>query len=452
MAAKKKKRKAPKKKSTAKKKRETEAVPQEAVAEALPSSTIIEPWPSTQPQDVGPMGSKLRGALRAFRNQINTQAERKIMGFASEACTTQMLRRPSGITELDIATGGGLPAGGPVQIAGPEAVGKTYLAMQYMKMHQLLYGDASSMLYVCTEPALGFDFSRAAKMGLRVGLPRDYIPELQKIRIERGQSLLTENELNVLMGQVGELMIVQAHTGEEALTTVLRAVEQKLFGIIVVDSMTNVLPGANADRDLDDENKRAARATLITDFVMHYTPLINKFGEANYTTLIGVSQARAKQNKTEYDKDWEVPIAYAWRHAILQNILIWNGAQIKKTRHKVPGVVGKGVHWSIGKGKAGAHEHVKGTYDFFFDDVFPDLNLPYGVDRFETLLLAGMRFGVIREHKSKIYLVRAKTGEAFVGDIPGLPKLKEGLRIDFSLEMALRHEVMAARGIECRYL
>jgi RecA/RadA recombinase len=401
-------------------------------------------------------GSALRTQLRAYKTYVNDGAGRQIVGFASEAHSTSLLRRPCFITDIDIATGGGLPAGGPVQIAGPEASGKTYLAMLYMLVHQILYGEASSLLYVCTETA-GFDFKRAAKMGLKVGLPLGYVPEIQDIRAQRGQALLTEAEIYALMQKVGELMIVQTHTGEEALDAVLHGVQQKLFGIIVVDSLSNILPEANADKELDEENKRAAHATLMTNFVKQYTPLINHFGDPNFTTLIGIAQARSNAKKAQAGakgrnmRDWDVPIAWAWKHAVLQNILIWNGQRMEKQHHKVKSIIGKEVHWAISKGKAGAHEHVNGGYNFFFDDVFPDLELPYGADTHETLMIAGMRHGIIREHKGKIFLVRAANGEPFMSDIPGLPALKNMVSIDLDLALALRQEVMSAKGIECRY-
>jgi RecA/RadA recombinase len=403
-------------------------------------------------------GSALRAELRSFKNLINEQAGRPIIGFASEATSTHILRRPCGIIDLDIATGGGLPAGGPIQIAGPETSGKTYLAMQYMKMHQMLRGDACAMMYVCSEPSLGFDFRRAAKMKLKIGLPSGYVPQLQQMRIERGLTPLTEEELAILSEQVGELLIVQAHTGEEALAVVLKSVESNRFGLIVVDSLSNLIPSANAIKDLDEENKRAAHASMITDFVKHLTPYLNKFGESNYTTLIGIAQARANSAKAtagpkaKYMKDWDIPIAWAWKHAVLQNIIVWNGERLEKTHHKVKYPVGKAVHWQIKKGKAGSHEHLSGEYEFYFDDVCPDLGLPYGADRAETLLIEGMRSGVIREYKGSIVLVRHHDNSALMEDIPGLPTLKQMILADFSLEQFIMQEIMAAKGIECRYL
>lgn len=445
-----KKKKAAHRKSPAKGKAVAEKVLAEANLETPQAQILIE---GTDLQ-----GSALRGELRAYKQQVNELTGRTIVGFASEAATTYLLRRPSGIVDLDAATGGGLPSGGLIQIAGPQSAGKTWLALQYLKMHQMIRGEAFSSLWVCAEPTGGFDFKIAAKMGLKVGLPINYIPQLQELRAMRAQPLLTDEEIMVLTSKVGELMVVQAYTGEEALEAVLRGVERRLFGIIVIDSLTNLMPMANAGKDLDEENKRAARASLITDFVNHCTPQLNKFGEVNYTTVIGISQARSNAAKAEagakgkYMKDWDIPVAWAWKHNVMQNILLWDGQKIKKTYQKQDYIIGKQVHWSVGKGKFGAHEHVFGEYDFHFDDVCPAMGLRHGVDRAETTIVEGIRFGIIREHKGSLVLVRAADGVAFMSGIPNSAILKQMIDTDFGLEMYLHQEIMAARGIECRYL
>lgn len=402
-------------------------------------------------------GSALRGELRAYKQQVNELTGRTIVGFAAEAATTYLLRRPSGIVNLDAATGGGLPSGGLIQIAGPQSAGKTWLAMQYLKMHQMIRGEAFSALWICAEPTGGFDFKIAAKMGLRVGLPVNYIPQLQEMRAMRGQPPLTDEEIMVLTAKVGELMIVQPYTGEEALAAVLHGVDRHLFGIAVIDSLTNLMPAANANKDLDDENKRAARASLITDFVNHCTPMLNKFGEVNYTTVIGISQARSNAAKAEagakgkYMKDWDIPVAWAWKHNIMQNILVWDGGKLKKTYQKQEYIIGKKVHWSVGKGKFGAHEHVFGEYNFFFDDVCPPMGLRHGVDRAETTIVEGVSSGIIRDYRGTLALVRAADGVAFMSGIPNSTILKQMIETDFGLEMYLHQEIMAAKGIECRY-
>ena len=398
----------------------------------------------------GPAPSKKLAKLRALRGQINEHAGVQIIGFAEETAASFLLRRPSGITSLDIATGGGLPAGCPVEISGPEGAGKTYLAMQYMLMHQLLYGSESAIAYACTEPTKGFDFRRAAKMGLKLGLPPAYIEELEKIRQLEGKPPFTSVELTNMSEKVGEFMVIQAATGEQVFTALLSCVESNEFGIIIIDSITSVLPEANADRELEDPNKIGARAMLVTNFISKYTPMTNKFGTPHRTTLIGIGQARAKQNRQSYEKEWETPAAYAWKHGVQLRIQVQNGQKLKKTYRKVEGVYGKEVKWVLTKGKAGAHEHMQGSFEFYFDDVFPDLNYPYGSDRCDTLLTACMSAGIVCERSGEVYIVDCD-GLVLHKNIPSIGQLKGMLDSDFDFELQLRRTLLQKIGVACLY-
>ena len=398
----------------------------------------------------GPVSSKKLAALRALRQHINTNAKTTVIGFAEETAASFLLRRPCGIVELDEATGGGAPAGCLVEISGPEGAGKTYLAMQYMLMHQLLYGSESCMFYACTEPTKGFDFQRAAKMGLKLGLPPTYIAELEQSREVNGLPPFTKEELTNLSEKVGELLIIQAATGEQVFTAVLQCVASNEFGIGVIDSITSVLPEANAEKELDENNRLGARASLVTDFVSHYTPLANRFGTPHRTTVFGIGQARAKQNKQAYEKEWNTPAAWAWKHAVQLRIQVENGQKISKEVSKVKYVLGKEVKWTLTKGKAGAHEHMQGNFNFYFDDVLPSLCLPYGADRWESLITSCMSKGLLREQGGKISITNT-VHELIASDIPGLIALKAMLQVDFEFELEVRQAMIKAHGVDCLY-
>jgi hypothetical protein len=276
------------------------------------------------------------------------------------------------------------------------------------------------------------------------------VAELEQARALHGDPPFTKEELTNLTEKVGELLIIQAATGEQVFEAVLRCVDSNEFGIIIVDSITNVLPEANAERDLVDANKIAARASLVTDFVSLYTPMTNRFGTPHRTTLIGIGQARAKQNRQTYEKEWNTPAAWAWKHAVQQRVLLWNGQKMWKQHQGVKAVQGKEVVWQMSKGKAGAHEHTTGKFDFYFDDVFPDLGFPYGADRCDTLLTQGMSAGLIREAGGKVFVVDS-AGEFIASDVPGLPVLKQMMEADFEFELLIRQHLMASKGIECLF-
>lgn len=413
---------------------------------------------SIAPAANGPQGSALKKMVREFIAGQNSQAERntyeghKVIAFASDVPNTYELRRPCGIMQLDLDTGGGLPAGGMSYVTGPDNAGKTFLIMLYMVMHQRLYGPQSSLAFACVEG--GFDFKRAINMGLKIAVPDEIIGQWDMERRQRGFPGYTKEEWMSFKQEVGEFVLIGGNTGEEILQTTLNAARAKLFGIIAVDSVSILLPEADADKDLDEANKRAANASLITDFVKHYTPMTSGLDGLNYTTLILSSQVRSNQERAnanpaiqKYIKQWAATGAYAAKHGKLIDICVWPGEKLHQTVNKERVTVGKETKYEILKGKAGAHDNVQGDFQFYYDFV-----LPQGVDLLDTVITSGLRLGVIKERNGRIDVIRPETGEpSEIRDIPGFVNFKRMMQIDFDFELAVRREVLAAKRIMCLY-
>jgi hypothetical protein len=58
--------------------------------------------------------------IAALMSKINTHAKYQVIAPADEVVNPYFLRRPSGIMQLDIDTGGGMPAGGVSMLSGPD--------------------------------------------------------------------------------------------------------------------------------------------------------------------------------------------------------------------------------------------------------------------------------------------------------------------------------------------
>lgn len=437
-------------------KKEAKAEARSAKAEKLLSDDELEipqiSSTSIAPAAAGPEGAKLKTMVREFIAQQNSKADHKVIAFASDVPNTYELRRPSGIMQLDLDTGGGLPAGGLSYVSGPDNSGKTFLIMLYMLMHQKLYGAQSSLAYACVEG--GFDFKRAIRMGLKVSVPDEIIAQWDMELRQRGYPGYTQEQWLSFKQELGEFVIIGGTTGEEILQTTLNAIKTKLFGIVAVDSVSIILPEADADKDLDEANKRAANASLITDFIKHYTPLTSGLDGLNYTTLIFSAQVRSNQERAnanpaiqKYIKQWSVGGAYAGKHGKLIDICVWSGEKISKTVKGDKVVVGKETKYEIMKGKAGAHDNVNGSFPFYYDFVMPG-----GVDQADSIIVSGLKYGVIREHHGRIDVVRPENGAPTeIQGIPGFPNFKRMLEIDFDFELAVRREILAAKGIMCLY-
>jgi len=401
----------------------------------------------------GPEGAELKSAMRDLMGQVNKSSDHKLLAFAEDVPNTYELRRPSGIMQLDVHLGGGLPAGTLGYISGPDGAGKTFLALLFMLLQQRLYGPQCALAFAPVEG--GFDFRRALNIGLKIAVPDEVIAQWDQERQLRGLPPYTREEWASFKEQVGEFMIIRGYTGEQILESVLEAYRTKMFNMITVDSVSALQPSANAVKDLDDNMKMAAHASLVSDFMKKFMPLTTGIEGPNYSNLVFTSQVRANMKKAEaasymqkYLKDWAVTGAHAARHTKAVDIAVWDGEKIKKTVSGKKVTIGKVSKYEFFKGKYGSHEGITGEYKFMHES-----ELPQGVDSLDTVMIEGMRHGIIREKSGQVAIIQPETGEAIAGmeGMPNLPTLKRMMEIDFEFELAVRREILASQGISCLY-
>jgi recombination protein RecA len=157
----------------------------------------------------------------------------------------------TGSLALDISlTIGGLPRGRVVEIYGPEASGKTTLALQVIAEAQKKGGGA---VFIDAEHAL--DIHYAANIGVN-----------------------TE-----------ELLISQPDTGEQALEITEHLVRSGAVDVIVVDSVAALVPRAEIEGEMGDEHM-GLQARLMSQALRKLTAAISK----SLTTVIFINQLRQK--------------------------------------------------------------------------------------------------------------------------------------------------------------
>ena len=157
----------------------------------------------------------------------------------------------TGSLALDIAlTIGGLPRGRVVEIYGPEASGKTTLALQVIAEAQKKGGSA---VFIDAEHAL--DIHYAAKIGVN-----------------------TE-----------ELLISQPDTGEQALEITEHLVRSGAVDVIVIDSVAALVPRAEIEGEMGDQHM-GLQARLMSQALRKLTATISK----SMTTVIFINQIRQK--------------------------------------------------------------------------------------------------------------------------------------------------------------
>lgn len=158
---------------------------------------------------------------------------------------------PTGSISLDLALGaGGIPKGRIIEIFGPEASGKTTLAMHIMAEVQKKNGVAA---FVDAEHAL--DPDRAKAVGVKID----------------------------------KLLISQPDSGEQALDIVETLVRSNAVDIIVVDSVAALTPRAELEGEMGDSHM-GLHARLMSQALRKLTAIISK----SRSTVIFINQVRMK--------------------------------------------------------------------------------------------------------------------------------------------------------------
>jgi recombination protein RecA len=157
----------------------------------------------------------------------------------------------TGSLSLDIALGvGGLPRGRVIEIFGPEASGKTTLALQVVSEIQKLDGTAA---FIDAEHAL--DMAYANKIGVKTD----------------------------------ELLLSQPDTGEQALEIAEILVRSGGADIVVIDSVAALVPRAEIEGDMGDAHM-GLQARLMSQALRKLTAITSK----SMTTVIFINQIRHK--------------------------------------------------------------------------------------------------------------------------------------------------------------
>jgi recombination protein RecA len=157
----------------------------------------------------------------------------------------------SGSISLDAALGvGGFPRGRVVEIYGPEASGKTTLALQVVAEAQKQGGTAA---FVDAEHAMDAEYSR------RLGV------------------------------NIDNLLVSQPDSGEQALEIVEMLVRSGAVDILVVDSVAALVPQAELDGEMGDSFV-GLHARLMSKAMRKLTAIVSK----SNTCLVFINQIREK--------------------------------------------------------------------------------------------------------------------------------------------------------------
>jgi len=190
--------------------------------------------------------------LKLAQEQIEKQfGKGAIMRLGDQPRHSSENSIPTGRLALDIALGiGGIPRGRIIEIYGPEAGGKTTLAMHIMSEAQKAGGRVA---IIDAEHAMDPEY--AAKIGL----------------------------------DINELLISQPDTGEQALEIAEHLVRSGAVDVVVIDSVAALVPKAEIEGEMGDSHM-GLQARLMSQALRKLTGVTNK----SQCSLIFINQIREK--------------------------------------------------------------------------------------------------------------------------------------------------------------
>jgi recombination protein RecA len=191
-------------------------------------------------------------AISLALSQIERQfGKGAIMRLGAEPSALDVSVIPTGSISLDAALGvGGIPRGRVTEIYGPEASGKTTIALHIIAEAQETGGIAA---FIDAEHAL--DPVYAQKLGVKTD----------------------------------ELLISQPDTGEQALEIAETLVRSGAVDVVVIDSVAALVPKAELDGEMGDP-QMGLQARLMSQALRKLTGIISK----SKTAMIFLNQIRQK--------------------------------------------------------------------------------------------------------------------------------------------------------------
>lgn len=391
--------------------------------------------------DLNQFDIKDGSTLEEIVAQVNKQAKKTVLKRASDATSPFLLRRPFGITSIDCATGGGIPAGGMTQIAAPEGVGKNALSNMVISQIQRLYGNDSCIAWVWLE--VPYDKNHARINGVMVPSSDQDIEFENLERIKRGLPPLTDDQVARRRSSIGDFLIGDEGNTERRLQAVLDLIADNRCQIIVLDSIASVVSKYRVETDMDDEPRQAASAWLLSEFqrmCWHHFANPSR-GSMNTTSLIVINQVRANRNKrSAFDRDWTVGGPWAIKHGKLLDVVLTRGKRIPADSNKP--LEGKWVRWEVVKGKAGCHEGGSGEVAYYFKhgfDVYQDLIST--ADSMGLLVRAGMGRDLVKPD-----------GEVVLQKLPWGEKgsdLVDAIYQDHDLFEKMYYTCLESAGVSC---
>jgi RecA/RadA recombinase len=420
--------------------------------------------PKTEAKPKGPTAKEMAEEF-AYKMAHDPGYRGKVqVSLASDYSSPYYLRRPTGVLGLDLAMGGGFPAGGGVQIFGPGSAGKTYLAFRTAGQVQKNYGEDAIIGIGCSEIRLDKGFARRA--GFCIPYSDREINDYNAIRISQGYPPFTPEEQADLRMQIGQVVMLAGANGAELLDSTIAHMRyfRSYSQLIILESLGALLTPDQDEKDVGDRTYGGSSGIITTWQNKNYPlyMLDGEDGESLKTTIIGINQVRAVLDGSPHGpKTRPAAGAWSWVHAQLVNLELKIGEPLwVDSQHTAKS--GHVVKWDIRKGKAGTHDGIRGEYlwhhlpgrdPVFWSDVqnsFAD----YGIDTVRELVDTSRKMDVVLQGGAYLTFddgigpqvrVQGERGE------PATEKLAVMVASDPELELRIRNACLKKANLTVQF-
>lgn len=371
----------------AKKKAKTKAVPNKKAS------------PRAEPKRAAPKQPASDDVIGQLIAHVNKEFGGEVVRRASQASTSHLLRRPTGIPDLDIfGLGGGWPAGALCVVTGPDGAGKDYIINCSIREAQRNYGDKAKIAIFSTEFPYDKRFAREV-CGVEVAFTDEELDELDSTRTAQGLPALTDEERVVYKNEIGEIVLIQGVIADHGLDIVLRFLESGAFQLIAINSLGVFETAAKEGTDsLEEHAAQSSEAQLLSRFMPKMFMHLNRplpDGSRNETSLLAANQVRANRDMPRMRPGMPVPAhmkyqpgsgSKALAHGKAIDVILHKGSVLLDKETDPPTNLGRTINWEILKGKLGTHDGLRGSYNFYYDG---------GADLWDNLLSTATRLEVI---------------------------------------------------------
>lgn len=325
--------------------------------------------------------------------------EGKVSLMSEEDERLDIKRISSGSLNLDLAIGGGMPLGRTIEIYGKESSGKTTVAILHAIEMQKEFPDK----YVAF-----IDVEHAADKNLFANYGLD----------------------------LSRTTYVRPETGEEALDMMESLIRSGVISVIILDSISALLPEEEAQKTMKDQ-QMGLQARMLGKALRKITPAAAETG----TEVIFINQVREKIGVMFGDPE-TTSGGRALQFFVSLRIKLWPSGTIKNPNDK-DDVIGHQVKAKITKNKTFA-PHKKASFDLIYGE---------GVDKVKEIADIAYQIEIV-SRAGAYYQIKDPDGEKIIRKVgseevelsfQGKESLVDYLREDEDLYNILHRAVMTGQ-------